>query len=250
MNLASNRNPALWWPRAIFSLVDALGDAGVSVHLVSARTEVNWSSIGVDALITIERPGGHSVIPNSIPFGIPIFYGGDLTDDVPGVARIAPDYRAVATLGLDHLEDSGSRRPGLLSLAARVSFAEHLEQGYESWCASRGIEPLIVGRNGGAPALLVEELLAKGCDGILSLSNASAEILAGLTSIAQVPQECRLLVLSEGLVERHLSPRVSVLSLDGASAGRRVAARVIEALSTGRAEPIELSATLLIGETT
>jgi DNA-binding LacI/PurR family transcriptional regulator len=98
--------------------------------------------------------------------------------------------------------------------------------------------------------LLVEELLAKGCDGILSLSNASAEILAGLTSIAQVPQECRLLVLSEGLVERHLSPRVSVLSLDGASAGRRVAARVIEALSTGRAEPIELSATLLIGETT
>jgi len=250
INLESNIAPALWWPRAVFALVNALGEHNIAVQLISAGQEVSVSSLPIDALITVERPGGHAVIPPGIPFGIPIFFGGDLIGDPRASAQVAPNYSTVTSLGLDHLVDAGSKSPGLLTIPARVSFAEHFETAYRTWCEQHDCEPRVSGENGGSIDRNIAILLEEGCDSVLAINNASVEIVSALTSRVRVPQDVKLLVVSEGLLEAQLRPTVSVVSLDGAAAGRAVASHVVSALETGRATDVEIVAKLIVGEST
>ena len=250
VNLDSNQSPAMWWPRAIFALVDELANHNIVVQLISAKTETDWPTLAVDAVITVERPGGHTVRPQGLPYGTPIFFGGDLDSSDDTVTQIAPDFDSVCDLALSHLAKRGAQRIGLLTLAARISFAAHVEASYERWCSQQGQQPIVVGRNGGAPALLVDELLTRGCDSIFSISNASAEILKALMEQRRVPDQCKLLVLSEGLVEEHLRPRVTVVSLDGARAGRMVAEQIVKAINADRPSSVRIEPLLILGEST
>lgn len=242
--LDSDEHPALWWPRVLLSLVEELGREGVVVSCISAESPAIHTPLSLDALVTIERPGGNAVLPDDLPYGVPVFLGGDAERSARPASRVAPSYADAARTALDHLADGGAQRPGLLTVAPRISHARHLEAGYEAWCLERGLEPVVVGRAGGSPAVCADALVDAGCDAVLSVSNASASILAALRRRGRVPEDISLVVLAEGLVEQHLDPPVTTLSFDGTAAGRDVATAVLDALRSGTARDVLIGHTL------
>lgn len=238
--LHSNSAPALWWPRACLTMVGELAEQGVGVQLLSAGSPALARAGDLDAIVTVERPGGLGVLPDHLPFGVPVFVGGDIDQPARPLGRVAPSFDAAVREALDHLADAGSRQPGLLTLPARLSFAEHMEAAHDAWCRERRVRPVVVGRDGGSWDRRVEEALRTGCDGLLCLEPASEEILAAVRRRAAVPGEVRLVVVSEGLIEQHLRPSVTTLSFQGEVAGRLIAAAVLEALESGRPRDVRL----------
>ena len=178
MSLATDDRPALWWPRACFSLTRELGRHGIVVTLISTHQATLRQPLALDVLITVERPDGSPVLPDWLPFGTPVLLGGDLLS-TPHVGRIAPNFGAALSLVMNHLRDSGAQRPALLRIPAWLSSAEHTKAAYRRWCDHRGITPIVVGRDGGSIDECVDAALRAGADAIHSDVPAAASESAG-----------------------------------------------------------------------
>lgn len=247
--------PALWWPRALFTCLGDLAASGYAGVVLPMDQPDVLADMRIDALVTVERSGGDQVLPNGLGFGIPVFYGGASdsaqSERAERPPRVAPDYPAIMSEALDHMTQRGATKPALIGLTHRLSVRDHTERAYLSWCTRRGIEPTVAGINGEDLQAQVATVLSNGCDAVYSLAVDSPAILRAFDSQGvTVGTQVLLCVQSEGVIETHLRPSVTTMSLCGSRAGQLLAAAIVDAIEGGPARDVAVPHELTVRDST
>ena len=240
--------PGLWWPRVLFSCADRLASLGCVIAVLPTIDLAPGPTMRLDAIVAVERSDGSPGLPSTIPYGTPVFFGG------PGAprdsAQVVPDFAGLVADGLGHLAARGARRTGLICPPSPISAPGLMRDAFETWHASRGL-PVGPVSGAGDARDQVSELLAAGCDAVFSTTNTSPELLRALLAHGcDVPGDVRLLTLSEGVIEHWLDPSVTVMSLQGAVNGIRLAEAIDEALRSGSPRDVLLEHRLIEGGST
>lgn len=244
--------PALWWPRALFTCLGALASRGFAGAVLPMDQPDALADMRLDALVTVERTGGDQVLPQSLGFGIPVFYGGAST---AGTAvhrpRVAPDYRTIVFDALNHMTQRGATRPALIGVTHRLSVGDHTERAYTAWCAQNDVAPLVTGSAGESVPAQIELVLEREYDAVYSLAVDSPAILRAFDSRGvTLGQEVLLCVQSEGVIEAHLRPSVTTMSLCGSRTGELLAAAVVDAVEGGPVRSVTVPHELLVRDST
>lgn len=228
-------NPQVFLYQVFAGLLRQLSTMSMAVIAVSSDELESISGLPVDTFFvmstSVQRP-----IPDELPFGTGLVVVGNEPDDPRVRGVINHDHNKITRVALDHLYSAGSRRPCLILRPDPQNYTETSRAGYVTWCAEHGIEPVVIAPPND-PAEVVAEI-AKALeehdvDGIYTLRGEGATALAAAQHVHRaVPEQLKIVALSEGTIEQLLDPPVTSLSLEPIATALAIA-EVIRTVSEG-----------------
>ena len=224
--------PVFFFHRAMAQLTDELARRGWATVQVSRPHHSRDSDFPADVIAILNDDPSQGPI-DWLPPGVPVVVVDPARGDSPLTTYVGHDVAAATRTVFDHLQENRSLRPALLVDRAPSTTADVMSDAYRTWCESAACEPLIFyTENRSLSADLADAMKRAGVDGLLSYTGWSNKVLATLLERGfRVPQDLRLVVLGEGLIERDLEPPVSYLSFEAAQTGTIIADTIVRAAS-------------------
>lgn len=220
--------PRLFWLRYLDQLVDCFSEAGAGVLAVSSDNPELLGRLPIDALVVVSGSKGFAFEP--VGYGIPVVGFGESAEYAVSVSH---DYDDAAQAVADHFGRIGSMSTAVISPTDERGFSDLLVASYLKCCDSNGMpvrhwefDPTSDVHS------VVAEVVAHGADSLFVVGGVSQAVQAALTSLGR--PDISLIVQSEGIVESHLSPRVSTLSFCARESAHVVAAALLATLEDGR----------------
>lgn len=128
-----------------FGVLEVLKENALSVVLLPLDAGSSPAARGVDGFIVIDAQDGDEQVRKLFAQGLPVVSGERVDPDLGTPTGIVEsDHSAAMTELLDHLAANGARQPVFLSPGSDYAWGRALRDGFESWCADRGIRPLVV----------------------------------------------------------------------------------------------------------
>jgi DNA-binding LacI/PurR family transcriptional regulator len=124
-----------------------------------------WSRIPMDGLIVLSPVRHDPLLPYIRSEGTPMVLVGRDPDRAHRDPCVDNDQRAGTHTVLDHLEERGARRPGLLAVDLKDAFTDDCVVGYRTWCANRAIKPRIAMIPAGTPPRETAALIGRVLSG-------------------------------------------------------------------------------------
>ncbi|MEV7724931.1 LacI family DNA-binding transcriptional regulator [Streptomyces sp. NPDC087917] len=103
-----------------------------------------WHTLAVDGMLLLDSPAGDPVPGALRARGLPVVFDGRPTDPRPEDVWVDNDHVAMTREVLDHLAGSGARRVALQCGDGREFYTTAVTSAYASWCALRGLAPLVI----------------------------------------------------------------------------------------------------------
>lgn len=160
----------------------------------------------------------------------PVVSGEDAPSALPpATATVFTDHHKGIRLLLDHLWEEGARRPACILPEGIIAWGRQMREGYEAWCAEKGIEPRVVLGNFQTTTEelreLCDELLADLGDVDALITAAEGNAVIALDSIRAaglvVGRDLLLASYVDSDPLRMIEPSVTALDLHPREFGRR-----------------------------
>lgn len=259
----SSRRPTSFWEEALFGYVQELARASIgNVFVPADQAETLLPELPADVVVILNLPGGEHGPVIQVPGGPPIVRAvfasgpdaqGRSTTSGEAAAFIIWNYDAALDVVFSHLLDGGARAPGLLLPPRPLAPTALIREAHNEWCRRRGVP--VLRSDSTDIATGTRELLDLGCDSFLVHGDHGAgdvdlvldTILAAGRS---VPQDVRLVSISDGSRELHMEPSITCLTYDGMNSGVQIARMVIDGLATGRFRDVLVDWGLRVAEST
>jgi len=189
-----------YFNRAIHAATQAAlaRDCGLVIGPPTPQSDV-WSRLPLDGVVVFDPVLGDPVPAQLRKRGTPMVVVGSDPNGEFDDPNVDNDHAAGTRLALDHLWQRGARKVALFAYPLLDAFVSVCEATYRSWCAERGIEPMVVlfpAMWDRAPRQVAAELLASSArpDAIycleddLGLESLSAAFDCGL----RVPEDLKI----------------------------------------------------------
>jgi len=118
-------------------------DCGLVIGPPTPQTDV-WSRLPLDGVVVFDPVLGDPVPGQLRKRGTPMVVVGRDPNGEFDDPNVDNDHAAGARMALDHLWECGARKIALLAYPLLDSFVATSEATYRTWCAERGIEPVVV----------------------------------------------------------------------------------------------------------
>lgn len=213
-----------------FSLVVAPSTAGAET----------WDRLPLDGVIVIDPTDGDETLPVLRSRGLAmVFVGRDPHGDPTDIV-VQNDRRAATHDVLEHLVDTGSQRPAILTLRTFESFTEECLQAAAVWGDERGFPTFThVGdvdptADTGSLRRVAETFLERPerPDGVFCLyERLAAELLTvAAARRLRVPEDLRIVTISDVGMSASTSPPLTTLDLEQAQLGQTAASLLADLL--------------------
>ncbi|WP_426518475.1 LacI family DNA-binding transcriptional regulator [Diaminobutyricibacter sp. McL0618] len=173
-------------------------------------------------------------------------------------ATVFTDHGAGMRLLLDHLWSEGARRPACLLPVGIIAWGREMREGYEAWCAEKGVAPRILFTSFHTTTeevrMQCDELFADldGVDALVTAAEGTAVIALDSLRAAGIDVGRDLLLASyvDSDPLATIQPSVTALDLHPREFGRRCMQLLAEAIE-GTGEPgrsVEMPVSLIVRE--
>ncbi|MET8944010.1 LacI family DNA-binding transcriptional regulator [Streptomyces sp. NPDC004542] len=240
----------------VFGVVEQAARAGLNVTLLSAGNLPTGGAVPqVDGLVLCDPAPEDPVVRRLMDSGLPVVTAERYVGDEEPAGVVWTDHEASMTELLDHLYDSGARRPALIAPGATSDWSLTLQRAHARWCAAGGL-PAIVRRapyEAGRDQIrhVVRDLLAgePGIDALVCAPDGAAEACLPELRAAGRTVGADLLLAScvDGSAMRTAEPPITAIDLRPREMGTESARLLCELLSGGaprgtvRALPVVLN---------
>ena len=199
-----------------------------------------WTRVPLDGLIVVDPVHDDPVLTECRRIGLPVVADGRPID--PGfedVPAIDSDVERGLFQVLDHLWDSGARRPALFTGTEEDSYTIDCTAAYQDWCGAHRVAPLVAAFAPGADPVVTAEALLAGPDSpdavhCLNETYAEALFTAARRQDLGIPQDLLVTSMCETVEDKHWDVPLTVLSLNAEQLGATAAAALLDLLG-GRA---------------
>lgn len=230
-----------------FYMEFVFGAAEVSRAEAFALTLVASGPIGhVDGVIVVDPMVGDPYVNALMASGRPVVAAERYLDPGPQpVVTVETEYGLAQRELLDHLWERGARAPAMLTLPLEFSWKLIQEDVYRTWCADRGVEPVVrVLEFGAAPEdvrhvarALLEE--APHVDAIVAAADGTALGVLGAAADLGRRVGDDLLVASaiDSLAMRFATPPITAIAAPPRDIGRDAARVLLDVLRGAEVPP-------------
>lgn len=219
----------------------AHGYALVLLPTDSDRDE--WSDLPLDAAVVADPVAEDPLVEDLLAARVPVVSDRRMAGR-PGLHWVDFDHDAAVRGVLDHLADAGARHIGLVGARSTVLFYEKALTTYHRWCTERDFVPTVeLTAQPGNPATraAVDRLLASRDrpDALFVLTEASPPLILETVHARglRVPEDLRLVCVSEDPTAEQTRPALSTLSLNPAELAEVGMELLVKALETGDPTP-------------
>ncbi|QIZ02184.2 LacI family DNA-binding transcriptional regulator [Streptomyces sp. S1D4-11] len=240
----------------VFGVAERAAGAGLNVTLLSSGhlPQHGTAPPQVDGLVLCDPAPEDPVVRHLMNTGLPVVTAERYAGDQQPTGVVRSDHEASMTELLDHLRDSGARRPALIASEATSDWSLTLQRTHARWCADHGV-PLVLRKApvGATPELLrgiARDLLAQepGTDAVVCAPDgAAAAVLPELRAAGRtVGGDLLLASCVDCSAMRTAEPPITAIDLRPRSMGAECARLLCEILSgrtppgTVRTLPVEL----------
>ncbi|MFJ3670489.1 LacI family DNA-binding transcriptional regulator [Streptomyces sp. NPDC090106] len=240
----------------VFGVAEQAARAGLNVTLIpSGRLPDRHATVPqADGLVLCDPMARDPVVERLMSNGLPVVTAECQVGDPRVTGIVRSDHDTAMTQLLDHLHESGARRPAFVASGTTGDRALTLQRAHARWCAERGL-PALVGEapSGSPPEVLrnvVRDLLsgAPETDAILcAADSAAAAVLPEVRAAGRVVGENLLLASCvDSQAMRTAEPPITALDLRPRETGAECARLLCEIISgetprgTTRTLPVEL----------
>ncbi len=208
-----------------------------------------FERIEIDGAIVIDPVVNDPLVSDIRTRGLPLVTTGripsaEATPD-DGTCWVDNDHVAGTRSILDHLADQGAERIALLTSTPVTSYTSDAAEGYETWCAEHGCEPLVSIAEGAlnegsgfvAAAALLD--MPEPPDAIYATLDrlALGALLAARAREVKVPDELLLAGCTDSQASEWAQPPLTALALDPEEIGRQAVEMLITLIEGDRPRP-------------
>lgn len=206
---------------------------------------VGLARIAVDGVAVVDPVAHDPLIEELARRGMPIVTVGRPLGSREGRFPVVDsDFVAGTHEVLDHLASRGARRPALVACDPPDSFQRDSIDGYRSWCAEHGVEPIMqMARSESREDAdrAARDLLGSGAafDAVHGTVDQLAESVQRLATARgrDVPGDLLVTTCSDTELARHATPPITTLDDRGREVGARVVERLLRAIAAPDDEP-------------
>jgi DNA-binding LacI/PurR family transcriptional regulator len=222
----------------------------------STAGEETWSRLPLDGVVVIDPAEGDPSLAALRERGLALVLIGRDLHGSPSDVVVQNDRASGTRTVLDHLADRGAARVGLLTFATYESFTEDAVAEYRAWCSRRGQEPVLVAASAdsasgpaafraGAEAFLDLRVRPDGVFCLYEGLGVEVVRLAAERGI-RVPEELRVVAISEMGGAETAEPPLSTLELNQAELGATAAELLMDLVEGEPAFSVEDLPTRLV----
>lgn len=234
-----NRDPKIFWERAMYSFSYELLRSQVSPILVPTIDHEHVKTLPIDVLLLITHDPGQLAHPIPINPGTKLVVGGLAQDDAVGQvnnvsAWISINARAIMSESLDYLRSQGSFAPAFLATPQPLSPIAAYEEAAREWFSREDLPARIeVGVSETESA--TRSLLANGADAIILLGDETLPDIDGVMRSIEAaglscPDDVLVISLTESPRAPYVGPGITTMYSDGYTAGVRTAELLVAGL--------------------
>lgn len=232
-----------------FGVADVFKELDLSLLLLPKNTASGLAIRHVDGFIVVDARDSDEQIGQILEHGFLVVTGERVSSALGTPDGIVEsDHVGGMTALLNHLETHGARRPAFLAPGADYAWGRALRQGYEPWCADRGIAPIIrevpFGPADQEAQTACTEILTEhpDVDALVCGSDHIAAIAAASANAAGFSVGDDLFVAScvDSALVQLAQPSITALDLNPRDLGGRCARLFVKLLEAGdpEAEPV------------
>ncbi|MER6128799.1 LacI family DNA-binding transcriptional regulator [Streptomyces sp. NPDC001795] len=240
----------------VFGVVEQAARAGLNVTLLSSGNPPRRGAVPqVDGLVLCDPAAEDPVVRQLMGSGLPVVTAERYVGDRQPTGVIWSDHESSMIELLDHLRDSGARRPAFVAPGATSDWSVTLRSAHARWCAGNGVPKILRRAPFGAGReqvqSVVRDLLAAepGIDALVCAPDgAAAAVLPELRAAGRTVGEDLLLASCvDCSAMRSAEPPITAIDLHPRSMGAESARLLCEILSGGtppgtvRTLPVELN---------
>ncbi|MFJ3905497.1 LacI family DNA-binding transcriptional regulator [Streptomyces sp. NPDC090025] len=207
------------------------------VMLPAGTLHREWAELPLDAVIVADPVADDPLVEDFLAARIPVFSDASVAGR-PGAHWVDVDAPAAVRESLGHLWDGGARRPALVVPDSTTRFHRQVRAAYGAWCAEHGAEERVtaVPAPGNGPVVrAVETALTADPppDALFVVAEASPPLVmdAARRLGRAVPDDLRVVCVSEDDSAAHADPPVSTVSLRPAEVAEAGVAQLVAALA-------------------
>lgn len=246
--------PQMFWTQAVNEFTHELLRNSVASLVVPSISNLALSTLPLEALVLITANESDLDSDEIRNLKIPLMVGGiqlrpGLEADYPFVdAWIISDNYNITATALQHLQDQGAKKPGLLFADVPMAWRRDFRIGGEEWFAEHDIPATVYETNDLRSAAAAA--LDDGCDAFVVLgSDHRPDLDSVLDEIRsrgyRIPEDVMVAFLSHAARTEFLDPPVTVIYRESVTVGRGVAQMVVKAINSGQFESYNLETTLI-----
>ena len=172
-----------------FGVLERCAALDYEVTLISSKRSA--APPDVDRVIVVDPLNGDPGIPRLLQLEAPVVSMERILERNVEAGLVSADYESATVMLLDLFERGGAKRIGLLSAIAETDWARRVRSVYETWCASRGRDPLLALHSVTSPdetwTIGAEGLLDLGCDAILCGPPVAAHGVLTAANAREIP---------------------------------------------------------------
>jgi DNA-binding LacI/PurR family transcriptional regulator len=127
----------------VFGVVERAAADSYDVTLLTSGQPESRRAPRVDGLVLGDPLADDPVVERLMTAGLPTVTCERFPGDARATGVVRSEHAAAVSELLDHLRDSGARRPALIVAGAESDWAAAVHQGFQKWCARHGISPAV-----------------------------------------------------------------------------------------------------------
>ncbi|SDL61930.1 LacI family DNA-binding transcriptional regulator [Microbacterium azadirachtae] len=222
-----------YYMEATFGVVEEANRAGMTVIMLPTEQGADRADqLTADAVILLDPDLNDPVVHTLLAGRLPVITGEPTPAGLPEPrAWVTSEHAPAVRELMDHLLESGMRRPAMLFPELRGYWALTVRDAFEQWCAEHGLHPRISEVEHPAPPEVihaaVSDLLAEDdedpVDAIVSVSDGT--VLSVVTSAQQLGRRVGEDLLVAALVDTEVlsltRPSITAIDLHAREFGRR-----------------------------